>query len=225
MTLALGVIGGKPGVQPDIQIEGEPPHTRRTRGFMWRALIPFKGAENSVFVAAFDGRTRYANDALSVSGGMGQSFEVQVYELGQGCILREVFPPTQVDTSFICCLTRWRFLPQQFTHSPPSPPPVQSALESLDVALVVIPSAVFLWHVPNMHLSSLNAAARVAQAVARALAVGGAPLKISEAVARSEPRLFRALFPGWISKPHTVFPDIHDKNRSEFVRRFVEFIS
>jgi hypothetical protein len=76
-----------------------------------------------------------------------------------------------------------------------------------------------------MHLSRLNAAARVAQAVARALAVGGAPLKISEAVARSEPRLFRALFPGWISKPHTVFPDIHDKNRSEFVRRFVEFIS
>jgi len=75
-----------------------------------------------------------------------------------------------------------------------------------------------------MHLSRLNAAARVAQAVARALAVGGAPLKISEAVARSEPRLFRALFPGWISKPHTVFPDIHDKNRSEFVRRFVEFI-
>jgi hypothetical protein len=34
MTLALGVIGGKPGVQPDIQIEGEPPHTHRSRGFM-----------------------------------------------------------------------------------------------------------------------------------------------------------------------------------------------
>ncbi len=55
------------------------------------------------------------------------------------------------------------------------------------------------------------------------MAVGGTPLKISEAVARSEPRLFRALFPGWIAKPHAVFPDIHDKNRSEFVRRFVAF--
>ena len=65
-----------------------------------------------MFVAAFDGRTRYANDALSVSGGMGQRFEVQVYELGQGCIVREVFPPTQVEASFIYRLVRWLFFPQ-----------------------------------------------------------------------------------------------------------------
>jgi hypothetical protein len=33
-TLAVGVIGDKPGVQPDVQIEGEAPHTHHTRGFM-----------------------------------------------------------------------------------------------------------------------------------------------------------------------------------------------
>lgn len=75
-----------------------------------------------MFIAAFDGRTRYANDALSVSGGVGQSFEVQVYELGQGCIVREVFPPTQVEASFIYRLMRWLCFPQQLTHPPPSPP-------------------------------------------------------------------------------------------------------
>ena len=96
----------------------------------------------------------------------------------------------------------------------------QSALESLDIALVVIPSAVFLWHVPHIGQSRLNAAAVLAKATARAFAVAGTPLKILEAVGRDEPRLFRALFPGWIAKPHAVFPDIHDKRRSEFVRRF-----
>lgn len=95
----------------------------------------------------------------------------------------------------------------------------QSALESLDIALVVASSVIFLWHVPNIHLDRLKDAALVAQAAARAFAVAGTPLRISEAVGCSEPRLFRALFPGWIVKPHAVFPDIHDKHRSEFARR------
>jgi hypothetical protein len=54
------------------------------------------GSESSTFVAAFDGRTKYVNDALSVSGGPGQGFAVQMYEITQGNILSEVFPPTQV---------------------------------------------------------------------------------------------------------------------------------
>ena len=57
------------------------------------------GSESSAFVAAFDGRTRYGNDAISVSGGAGQGFAVEMYEVGQGKILREVFPPTQVRSS------------------------------------------------------------------------------------------------------------------------------
>jgi hypothetical protein len=92
-------------------------------------------------------------------------------------------------------------------------------LELLDIALVVTPSAIFLWHVPHIGRCRLKAAALLAQATARVFAAGETPLKISEAVGRSEPRLFRALFPGWIEKSHAVFPDIHDKNRSEFVRR------
>jgi hypothetical protein len=54
------------------------------------------GAESSTFIAVFDGRTKYVNDAISVSGGAGQDFAVHIYEVGQNNSLSEVFPPSQV---------------------------------------------------------------------------------------------------------------------------------
>jgi hypothetical protein len=128
-----------------------------------------------------------------------------------------VFPPTQVQTPPPALRSSALF----FSAAVAASNYLQASLESLDIALVIAPSIIFFWHLPNIHLDRLKQAALVAQAAARALAVAGTPLRISEAVGRNEPRLFRALFPGWIVKSHAVFPDIHDKNRSEFVRRLV----
>ncbi len=67
----------------------------------------------------FDGRTRYVNDALSVSGGSGQAFAVRIYEIGQGNVMSEVFPPTQVLAFGVFAVLSVFFYP---SYVPPSFP-------------------------------------------------------------------------------------------------------